>query len=128
MHQDIDIRLTTFSDLKPYFVKKQDFNTYCCKYHHQSKTKMKVGFCNMHAMVMILGVVMVVKLFVAILWALYVWMKIISTIKQVNTPSKQAQSYGRIIMSTTRKWGIFKTIMHSHWMLTLWFPKNNIVW
>lgn len=46
----VEVGLMSFSNLKPYIVKKQkDFNT-CCKYH-QIMIEIKVGFCNMHALI-----------------------------------------------------------------------------
>jgi hypothetical protein len=47
MHLDVEIKLTSFGKLKPYFVKKlQDFNSSCCKYH-QEMAKTKISFNNM---------------------------------------------------------------------------------
>lgn len=81
----------SFSNLKPYFVKKQkDFNT-CCKYH-QIMIEIKVGFCNMLALIIcngdVLGVLVVAKLF-ATFCALPLWAEEVSTIKLTNTLPKK---------------------------------------
>ncbi len=47
MHLDVEIGLTSSNKLKAYFVKKQDFNSCCYKYH-QKMAKIKVKFNNMH--------------------------------------------------------------------------------
>jgi hypothetical protein len=47
----VEVGLMSFSNLKPYFVKKQKYFNTCCKYH-QIMIEIKVGFCNMHAFVM----------------------------------------------------------------------------
>lgn len=89
----------------------------------------KVGFCKMCALVLHNGddsKCLQNYLWESLIWTLNLRAQKVLAIKPTNTPTKQAQNYGRRYCVLDRKVNIKKIVMHLGSLSMLWFPKITI--